>query len=184
MDYRKRLREIHCQPPEERAKRNIRRIEVAIGVSLPESYRLFLAKCGGWWGDICCPCDEPNPLGDSHVNSEFHVADEVYGLLDSTITPRNMITIGTGNFAKYTCLSVAGIDRGAVYVLDGELRAFRSDKELLLRYPGMPDSIRNYLKLRRSQSLPQKPAGYDNIYLLATTFDEYLSRCISMEDCG
>jgi hypothetical protein len=97
-------------------------IEHRIGVPLPAAYRRFLDLCGGWWGEIVCRCQEPTPFGIEHGIHAFHKATEVAALLDSMIAPRNMVTNGTGHFAKYTCLSVAGIDHGSVYALDGELR--------------------------------------------------------------
>lgn len=176
MNYRARLRELGCEPPSEPADLDVEAIEAGIGVPLPESYRRFLVECGGWWSDICCPCLEPTPFGE-HVITGFHDAAEVRGLLDSMITPRNMVTIGYGHRGKYTCLSVAGIDRGSVYALDSEFRVFWSDEEFEQRFNAMADSIRQYLNLRRSESLPEKPAGYDSLYLLATDFDAFLSLC-------
>jgi hypothetical protein len=134
MDYVKRLQELGCQPPPEPPENNIQALEAGIGVPLPASYRAFLAMCGGWWGDILVPCQEPTPFGSEHWISAFHHAGEVRGLLDSMITPRNMVTIGSGHFAKYTCLSVAGIDRGSVYALDGEFRVYWTDEEFHQRF--------------------------------------------------
>src|SRR5262245_62140832 len=110
MDYPKRLTELGCRPGSEAPDRDVQTIEASIGVRLPAKYRAFLLECGGWWGDILCPCREPTPFGDTHWISGFHDARDVRALLDSTITPRNMVSIATGNFAKYTCVSVAGID--------------------------------------------------------------------------
>jgi hypothetical protein len=74
-------------------------------------------------------------------------------------------------------LSVAGIDRGRVYALDGELRAYWSNEEFEKRFNAMDPAIREYLKLRVEEKLPPKPVGYDNIYLIARSFDEFLSEC-------
>lgn len=164
MDYPTRLRDLGCMPPDTPPECDIRKIEEAIGVSLPQPYREFLANCGGWWRDISCPCQEPTPFGENHVITGFHDAAELHSLLTSMITPRNMVTIGYGHFAKYTCLSIAGVDHGAVYALDGEFRAFWGDDEFHERFNAMADSIKAYLELRRSDSLPDKPAGYENLY--------------------
>ena len=123
MNYGTRLRELGCKPPAERESQSIDAIEAGIGVPLPADYRGFLAACGGWWGDTICRCLEPTPFGPNHVNSKFHSANEVRSLLDSVIAPRNVLTIGAGSFAKYICLSIAGIDHGWVYALDGESRS-------------------------------------------------------------
>jgi hypothetical protein len=182
MDYAARLRELGFHPPEEPARGDVAAIEEAIGVAIPAPYRRFLAECGGWCGDRLCPCDEPTPFGEEHWLREFHDAAGVHGLLDSMITPRNMITIGTGHFAKYLCLSIAGIDRGADYALDGEQRGWWDDETFHARYNAMADSIREYLDLRERDELPDKPAGYDHIYRLAGDFDEFLTLCRRDDD--
>ena len=177
MGYQERLRTLGCREPAEEIDCDIEAIEHATGVLLPGSYRRFLAICGGWWGDIVCPCMEPTPFGNEHWINGFHDAGEVRRLLTSMITPRNMVTIGWGHFAKYTCLSIAGIDRGAVYALDGEFRVYWSDEEFHERFNAMGDDIREYLERRRDSELPEKPDAYDSLYLLADNFDEFLSRC-------
>ncbi|MHC5537005.1 hypothetical protein ACYOEI_01880 [Singulisphaera rosea] len=93
-----------------------------------------------------------------------------------------MVTIGVADFAMNTCLSVAGIDRGAVYALDGEFRCFWPDEEFEARFIAMADEIRDYLELRRTGQLSMKPAGYDSLYFLADDFDEYLSLCYPGSD--
>jgi hypothetical protein len=50
-DYELRLRELGCSPPSKKQDADVGAIEAAIGVSLPSSYRDFLLKCGGWWGE-------------------------------------------------------------------------------------------------------------------------------------
>src|SRR5690606_33083072 len=87
----------------------------------------------------------------------------------------NMLTIGSGDFATYTCLSICGIDRGCVYALDGEFRAYMDDDEFWQRYPDLDPSIQEYLRARAEGELPQKPAGYENIYFLAESFDIFLN---------
>lgn len=181
MDYSERLRQLGCEAPAESPKGDTKTIEMAIWVSLPEPYRKFLAECGGWWKDICCPCQEPTPFGE-HVITGFHDAAEVLGLVDSMITPRNMITIGYGHFGAYTCLSVAGIDRGSVYALDSEFRVYWSDEYFHQRFNALANCIQEYLDLRREDRLSQKPAGYDSLYLLASDLDEFLNRCRRCSD--
>lgn len=181
MDYPARLRELGCEPPPEPPDCDLDSIEAAIGVPLPSSYRRFLAECGGWNRDILCASQEPTPFGE-HIITGFHDAAEVRNLLDSMITPRNMVTISYGHFGLYTCLSIAGIDRGSVYALDANFRVFWSDEEFLSRFNAMADSIREYLEHRRNEALPEKPVGYESIYLLAEDFDEFLTRCIPCSD--
>jgi hypothetical protein len=115
MSYASRLSELGCEPPSGPADGGVAVLESEIGVPLPEAYRRFLAECGGWSGDLSCPSRELTPFGAEQWINGFHDAGQVRRLLDSMITPRNMVTIGWGHFAKYTCLSIAGIDRGSVY---------------------------------------------------------------------
>lgn len=152
----------------------VRRLEEQIGVSLPRDYREFLLSVGKNWGKAFAPYSEPTPRGDEHSILSFHSAHEINGLLDSMITPRNMLTIGVSDGANYTCLSVCGIDRGSVYGLDGEFRAYMDDEEFWQRYPQMADSIQEYLRARDADELPEKPAGYENCYLVAESFDAFL----------
>lgn len=181
MDYATRLRHLGCEPPEEPVECDIDALEAEVGVALPASYRRFLKICGGWWGDLSCPSQEPTPFGDHWLNG-FHDVSEVRNLLDSLITPRSMITIGWGHFAKYTCLSIAGIDHGSVYALDGEFRCYWSDEEFRQRFNAMADEIRWYLEFRQTDGLPEKPAGYDSLYRLAGSFDEFLLLCQPCSD--
>ncbi len=181
MDDETRLRELGLEPPSEPADRDIDALEAEIGVPLPARYREFLADFAGWWGDVCRPCREPTPFGD-HVIAGFHDAGEVRGLLDSMITPRNMVTIAYGHFGAFTCLSIAGIDRGSVYALDSEFRVYWSDEEFHQRFNAMAENIREYIRLRREDLLPEKPVGYDSLYLIAEDFDEFLAQCRSFEE--
>lgn len=181
MKYLARLEELQCFPSTSRvavADGEIETLEHKIGVRLPEDYRMFVQIGGGYLGSLSCPCKEPSPFGD-HVLSGFDTVAEVSGVLDSMITPRNMVTIGSGDFGQFTCLSFAGIDRGCVYALDAEFRCHWPDEEFRERFKAMADCVREYLRLRRGGELPRKPAGYDSLYLLAESFDEFLRSCRS-----
>ncbi|WP_236616005.1 SMI1/KNR4 family protein [Rhodopirellula europaea] len=179
--YAKRLTELGMEPPDEAPLCDIYQIENATGVKLPKAYRTFLQKCGDWWGDILCPAMEPTPFGE-HIICAIHSADGVYRLLDSMITPRNMITIGSGHFGSFTCLSIAGIDRGAVYALDSEFRSRWPDSRFHERFNAMADSIKEYLKMRADGKLPDKHDSYDSVFLLAEDFDSFLTRCHPPDD--
>jgi hypothetical protein len=67
--------------------------------------------------------------------------------------------------------------RGCVYALDSEFRCYWQDDEFNRRFPAMADCLREYLRLRRGRELVQKPAGYDSLYLVAQSFDEFLQSC-------
>jgi tetratricopeptide (TPR) repeat protein len=171
------IAELGCSPPTQAVDCDVEAVERAVGVRLPDGYRKFLERFGGWWGDLVCACQEPTPFGQDHCIAGFCDAGGVLNLLESRVTPPNIISFGYGHFEKYTCLSVAGIDRGVVYAADGEARSSWSDEEFHQRFNGMADSIRDFLRLRREGKLRKKPPGYENLYLLAQDFDEFLSSC-------
>src|SRR5262249_39783151 len=164
MNYLARLEELRCFPPKSRvavAEGDIEILERQIGARLPEDYRKFAHIGGGYVGALSCPCKEPSPFGD-HILSGFDTVAEVSSVLDSLIPPRNMITIASGDFGQFTCLSFAGIDRGCVHALDSEFRCYWQDDEFHQRFKAMAHSVREYLRLRRGGELLQRPAGYDS----------------------
>ena len=183
MDYHLRLVELGFDPQPTKplaTEADASRIEERVGVGLPPDYRRFLLSVGENWGCGELPFRETTPRGEDHEIMCFHSAGEVEDLLDSMITPRNMLTIGVGNFAAYTCLSICGLDRGYVYALDGEFRAYMNDEEFWERYPNLAPEIQEYLRIRAADELSAKPAGYENVYLLAESFEEFL---IALRPC-
>jgi hypothetical protein len=165
------------------AEKDVLALEAAIGTTIPDNFRRFLLLGADYRGCIWCPISTPTPFGD-HGISGFDSARDILGAIDSYMTPRNMITIGSGDFGMFTCLSVCGIDRGAVYGLDGEYRCYWSDEDFERRFPALHEGIRDYLRVRREGGLPQMPAGYASCYFLAPSFSEYLAICRpeSLED--
>ncbi|KAF0171637.1 MAG: hypothetical protein FD161_4235 [Limisphaerales bacterium] len=105
----------------------------------------------------------------------LHTVQEVVGLLDSSVTPRNMICIGYGHFGATTCLSIAGLDHGHVFSLDTEMRYYWTD-EHLRRYPHLDPDIREFFRKRDSDELPARPWGYDHCYHVADSFSEFLRK--------
>lgn len=105
----------------------------------------------------------------------LHSVEEIIDLLDSTITPRNMICIGYGHFGATTCLSIAGLDHGQIFSLDTELR-FYWDESDIARYPHLAPEIREFFRMRDADELPSRPWGYDNCYHVANTFREFISK--------
>lgn len=181
MDYDARLIELGMEDfASERdpatAERDVLELEAAIGTSIPDDFRRFLLLGADYRGCIWCSVSTPTPFGD-HGIASFDSARAILGVIDSYMTPRNMITIGSGHFGSFTCLSVCGIDRGSVYGLDSDYRCFWSDEDFHSRFPALSDGIRDYLRVRREGGLPQMPAGYDSCYFLAPSFSEYLTLC-------
>jgi len=153
----------------------VEELEKLTGVRLPADYRSFLLEIGGGYlDDAVAPCTVPSPIGELNV-VELNSADRVVMLLDSTITPRNMICIGIGHFGMTTCLSIAGLDHGQIYALDVEMRNYW-DEETLSRLPDLDPSIKEFFRLRDAGELPERPWGYENSYHVADSFSDLLER--------
>ncbi|WP_166442557.1 SMI1/KNR4 family protein [Phragmitibacter flavus] len=150
----------------------VARLESKIGVSLPPEYRDFIAFIGPGFLDGWVPCSYPTPFG-SHGLTSLHSIIEVEELLDSLIVPRNMICIGSGDFGAFTCLSVCGLDRGAIYSLDGEMNYYKDIADPQQFYSNSPNAIEFY-RLRDEDQLPPRPCGYDNCYHITDSFANFL----------
>lgn len=150
-------------------------LEALIGVSLPLDYRQFhLSDGGGYISDGLAECTVPTPFG-RHIITELHNVRQVINLLDSSVTPRNMICVGYGHFGMTTCLSIAGLDHGQVFSLDTEMRYYWN-AETLSKLPALASSIKEFFKQRDKDELPERPWGYENCYHLANSFDIFLSK--------
>ncbi len=152
----------------------IEHIESLIGVSLPDDYREFLLSTGGGELRAWVECSQPTPFGDHGLNCLFSV-DEIIELLDSTVVPRNMISIGYGDFGATTCLSIAGLDHGHVYSLDTEMRYYW-DRERLAQWTALDVTVAEFFRLRDEGRLVPKPWGYENCYHVADSFAEFVGR--------
>ncbi|ADG68284.1 hypothetical protein Plim_2458 [Planctopirus limnophila DSM 3776] len=160
---------------------SIANLETAIGVTLPSAYRDFLlTDGGGYLRDGLAKCTSPTPFGEHNI-TVLHSIDDVLGLLDSTITPRNMICIGCGHFGMTTCLSIAGLDHGQVFSLDTEMRYYWDD-ETLACYPALDPSIIEFFRLRDEGELPERPWGYECCYHIADSFPEFLNKLYRSTD--
>ncbi len=154
-------------------------LELKIGVELPQDYRDFLLEMGGGYvDDLIAECVVPTPFGELNI-VEFGDLNSIVRLLDSEITPRNMICIAHGHFGMTTCLSIAGLDHGSVYALDTEMRFFW-DKAKLEKLPNLDPSIVEFFRMRDNNALPNRPWGYENLYHVATSFDDLLSKLASI----
>ena len=151
-------------------------IERAIGVALPRQLLSFLKDTngGGYVDDLVAECAVPTPFGEANI-VEIGNLKGILRLLDSDVAPRNMICVAHGHFGMTTCISVAGIDHGCVYALDTEMRYFWTT-ETLSKYPKLDPAIKEFFRMRDSGQLPERPWGYENCYLIAESFDEYMSK--------
>lgn len=154
---------------------SIAELESLVGVSLPIELRNYLLQYGGGYLDDCTiECREPTPFG--HLNIvEIGSTQGISVSADSDILPRNMLSIGNGHFSKWTCISIAGIDRGKIYAFDAEMRYYW-DEETLKNLPHLDPSIKEFFRLRDAEELPYRPWGYENCYEVADNFDDFLDR--------
>ena len=154
---------------------SVSELESQIGVPLPSDYRRFLLTDGGGYvRDGLAECTMPTPFG-RHIITELNNCQHVIDLLDSSITPRNMICIGYGHFGMTTCLSIAGLDHGHVFSLDTEMR-FYWDDDTISKYPALDPSIGEFFRRRDNDELSERPWGYENCYHVANSFDAFLSK--------
>lgn len=151
----------------------VERLEALVGARLASDYRQFLLIYGGGYLDAYAPCVGPSPIKECSV-TRLHSATEVVELLDSLVTPRNMVCISYGHDGQTGCLSIAGLDHGQIFALDTKMRAYWG-AETLARLPALDPSIKEFFRLRDVDQLPERPWGYDNCYLLAGSFTELLA---------
>jgi hypothetical protein len=167
---------LKLEPNEPFDPTDVTEIERAIGVPLPAQFLAFVEETngGGYVDDLLAECEVPTPFGASNI-VEIGDLKGVIRLLESDVTPRNMICVGHGHFGMTTCISIAGIDHGYIYALDTEMRYFWT-KETLSKYPNLDPSINEFFRMRDNDKLPERPWGYENCYLIAKSFNEYLSK--------
>jgi hypothetical protein len=154
---------------------DVERLEQLVGVTLPSDYREFLLTVGGGDLDAAAPCEGLTPFGETCSVTQLHSVADAIGLLDSDVTPRNMICVSFGHAGQTGCLSVAGLDRGQVFALDTQMR-FYWDGDTLARMPHLAASIREFFRQRDADELPERPWGYENCYKLAASFADFLAQ--------
>lgn len=173
MDVGDHLRRLRFKSDGRDSPAEVERLEELVGARLASDYRQFLLTFGGGDLNAFAPCVGPSPIKECSV-TRLHSAAEVVELLDSLVTPRNMVSISYGNDGQTGCLSVAGLDHGKVFALDTKMRAFWG-AATLAQLPDLDPSIREFFRLRDADQLPERPWGYDNCYLLAGSFTELLA---------
>ena len=154
---------------------DVERLERLVGVPLPADYRDFLLTVGGGYVRALSPCDGPTPFGDAISVSVLHSAEEAADLLDSNVTPRNMVCVSFGDGGYTGCLSVAGLDRGQMFALDTDMRYYWDD-ETIAGWPHLAPCIKEFFRRRDARELPRRPWGYENCYRRAGSFTEFLER--------
>lgn len=158
---------------------------------LPNEYRAFLLAFGGWVGSATCEFLEPlTPLGTGACIDLFYgrmVPEyEVYDIrwaTDSVGGAPDFVAVAAGG--ANGCMVVVrcgGPDHGHVYFVDRDQRSLWQDDEFYHMFPGLAEEIKEYLARRSGRQLPPKPEGYENLYLLARGFDEFIERLVPIDD--
>jgi hypothetical protein len=161
----------------------ILRIEQELGVRLPEAYRQFLLTYGGCEFAGASP-DNPfivfRPLTPLHprFKSGYGPFDAFYGKererrdkrrdlyslrqcihFYKGLMPETIIPIGDDGIAGQICLGIKGKERGKVYYWDRENAPL--DEE---------DYLEEYGRPRPPEAL------FENVYLIAESFEDFLQR--------
>jgi hypothetical protein len=59
---------------------------------------------------------------------------------------------------------------------DGEGRFAWPDEMFYQRFANLSPTIESYLAMRKRSKLPKKPKGYEHMYRLAESFEEFVER--------
>jgi hypothetical protein len=159
-------------PPSEEL---VREFERRFDLNLPVDFRSFLARHGGVRGTAVCLMIEPTPFGTSAVIDGFYgfQDDEIGDTTDLIEGAPDIIALGSEPLGRMFWLFCAEPYIGHVFVRDHYGRSSWSDEDFL-KWPHLAPEIRHYLDLRREGKLPKKPAGFEDVYLVARTFTGFL----------
>jgi hypothetical protein len=159
-------------PPSERL---VGAFERRFGLSLPADFRTFLVRHGGFKGEAVCPMIEPTPFGNSTIITGFYGfhADEIGETTDLIEGAPKIIALGSECLGRMFWLFCAEPYVGHVFVRDHYGRSSWSDEDFF-KWPHLAPEIRQYLDLRREGKLPEKPEGFEDVYLVARSFTDFI----------
>lgn len=166
-------------------KRFVVEFEQKYQLKLPAEYRAFVLELGGWTGSATCDfLENPTPLGggawvdffNGHMPDAGDVGDLRWATESVGGAPSFVCVAEAGMNGCVVVLRCGGPDDGHVYFLDADQRSLWTDKHFSDMFPGLADNIKEYLRLRTAKKLPAKPEGYENLYLLARGFNEFVER--------
>ncbi len=161
------------------------------GLRLPAEYRDFLLAFGGWSGSATCGFLEPwTPLGNGawidlfygRMIPEYEVYDIRWATEAVGGAPDFAAVASGGMNGCRVVVRCGGPDDGFVYFLDADQRTLWPDEDLRSMFPALDPLIEDYLIRRRAGELPDKPEGYESLYLLARGFNEFIARLVPLED--
>ena len=136
---------------------DIAKVEKKLGAELPTDYREFLLTTNGGRPEPNIFIAHTRPGGSREVLAWFFCIkeDDSNDLLENVDIfqnrlPESLLPIATDPFGNIICLSIEGRDRGKVYFWDHEKEAVKVD-----------------------------PFGYDNVYFIADSFEEFLKSLLT-----
>jgi hypothetical protein len=161
------LPEGHTPPSEEL----VRSFERRFSLNLPFDFRSFLVRHGGVRGTAVCPIIEPTPFGTSTCIDGFFgfEKDEIADTTDLIEGAPEIIALGSEPLGRMFWLFCGEPYVGHVFVRDHYGRSSWSDEDFF-KWPHLVPEIHHYLELRREGKLPQKPQGFEDVYLVARSF--------------
>lgn len=154
----------------------VRKFEARFGLDLPADFRAFLVRHGGVAGTAVCPmAEQPTPFGNSAAICWFYGFhnDQIGDATDSIEGAPDIIALGDNPLGRMFWLFCAEPYVGHVFLHDHQGRSGWSDEDFL-KWPHLAPEIRHYLDLRREGRLPAKPEGFEDIYLVARSFTDFL----------
>lgn len=168
-----------CEPPSEHLVRNC---EKRFALALPSDYREFLVHHGGMIGSATCAFQEPTPCGNATCVDCFNGFalvdrhDDVARATELIEGAPDVVAIGDNLMGAMFWLKCSGRDRGHVYMHDPEGRYAWPDEMFYEMFQALSPIIKDYLAMRKRGELPNKPKGYEHVYRLATSFEEFIER--------
>jgi len=161
----------HTPPSEEL----VRAFERRFGLNLPADFRSFLVRHGGVNGTAISPMIEPTPFGTSTIITEFYGfhGSEIGGTTELIEGAPEIIALGSEGLGRMFWLFCDEPYVGHVFVRDHYGRSSWSDEDFF-KWPHLAPEIRHYLDLRREGKLPKKPEGFEDVYLVARSFTDFI----------
>lgn len=174
-----------CSEPSEDA---VQEYEARFSLRLPTDYREFLAHHGGVVGDAECPFLELTPCGRATTVDNFYGftkkgrTDNVGEMTELIDGAPDVVAIADNLLGAMFWLKCTGTDAGYGYMHDHEGRSAWPDETFHSMFSNLDPGIQHYLDLRREGKLPVKRVGYEHVYLVGKSFEQFLYSLIPVAE--
>ena len=167
-------------PPSEKLVGDFER---RFSLRLPADFRRFLSRFGGVCGGADCPMIEPTPFGDTtHIDSFYGFDnDEIAETTELIEGAPEIVPLGTEPLGRMFWLFCEEPYVGHVFIRDHYGRSSWPDEDFL-KWPDLAPEILEYLDLRRKGLLPKKSPGFEDVYLVARSFTEFVEQLRPPDD--